>query len=90
MYEIRIDDIDTEHVLGVHVSFDAAATEVERVIAATHAQLLTNGEGHARYWLRLLIRDADDGSLLAVHCTGMPAGSCGRDFGAPPACRAWS
>lgn len=56
MYLIRTDD-DAQQLLAAAGSLLGALEQTDRLGAAVHRQLERNGEGHERFWLRLVVTD---------------------------------
>jgi len=64
MYEIRFDD-QTDHVLAVTPTPQDALAGIDRITAATAAQLGANGEGHEQLMLVLIVWDTELSEVVA-------------------------
>ena len=56
MYLVRIDD-PTRHLLASSATLSGAQLHSELLAQEVHRQLARSGEGHGRFWLRLVITD---------------------------------
>ena len=64
MYEICLDE-QTDWVLAVAHTPEAAMAELDRIADETAAQLRANGEGHEEFLLSLIVWDTELGEVVA-------------------------